>query len=46
VSGCSRFNNGYRALTRKDGRHVRLLSRNNKDLSDMYPAIVSAGKRL
>jgi bifunctional non-homologous end joining protein LigD len=37
---------GYRALLRKDGASVRLISRNDKDLSGMYPGIVTAGRRL
>src|SRR6266852_5027463 len=33
---------GYRALAIKDGARVRLLSRNQKDLTGDYPAIVAA----
>jgi bifunctional non-homologous end joining protein LigD len=37
---------GYRALLLKDGGTVRLLSRNEKDLTAMYPGIAAAGLRL
>lgn len=30
---------GYRTLARKDGRHVRLLSRNLKDATALYPGV-------
>ena len=37
---------GYRALLLKDGKQVQLLSRNEKDLTRMYPAVAVAGVRL
>ena len=37
---------GYRALLIKDGTSVRLLSRNEKDLTPMYPRIVAAAQKL
>lgn len=37
---------GYRALLIKDDASVRLLSRNEKDLSANYPDVVTAGERL
>ena len=37
---------GYRALLLKDGRQIRILSRNEKDLTAMYPGIAAAGLRL
>jgi bifunctional non-homologous end joining protein LigD len=37
---------GYRALLLKDGRQVRILSRNEKDLTRMYPGIAAAALRL
>ncbi len=37
---------GYRALVLKDGPHVRLVSRNDKDLSVDFPHVVSAAVRL
>ncbi|MDQ3622608.1 MAG: non-homologous end-joining DNA ligase [Verrucomicrobiota bacterium] len=33
---------GFRALALKDGKHVRLLSRNEKPLGDKFPEIVQA----
>jgi bifunctional non-homologous end joining protein LigD len=33
---------GYRALALKEGREVRLLSRNNKDLGGKFPEVVDA----
>src|SRR5213076_1978255 len=33
---------GYRALAAKDGSRVRLISRNQKDLTRDYPAVVVA----
>lgn len=36
---------GYRALLIKDHAHVELRSRNNKDLTAMYPGVASAGRR-
>jgi bifunctional non-homologous end joining protein LigD len=37
---------GYRALLIKDGARVEIRSRNDKDLTQMYPDIVAAGGRL
>lgn len=37
---------GYRALLLKDGPNVRILSRNQKDLTAAYPAVVAAAARL
>jgi bifunctional non-homologous end joining protein LigD len=37
---------GYRALLLKDGATVRLLSRNEKELTRMYPGIAAAGQKL
>ena len=37
---------GYRALLIKDGKHVRLRSRNDKDLTHTYPSITAAAARL
>jgi len=37
---------GYRALIVKDGEKVRLLSRNEKDLTAAYPSVAAAGRRL
>jgi bifunctional non-homologous end joining protein LigD len=37
---------GYRVLLFKDGAQVRLLSRNEKDLTAMYPGVAAAGLRL
>jgi ATP-dependent DNA ligase len=36
---------GYRALLIKDGDDVQIRSRNDKDLTAMYPGIVTAGRR-
>jgi ATP-dependent DNA ligase len=36
---------GYRALLIKDGEHVQIRSRNDKDLTAMYPGIATAGRR-
>jgi bifunctional non-homologous end joining protein LigD len=36
---------GYRALLIKDGDHVQLRSRNDKNLTAMYPGIAAAGRR-
>jgi bifunctional non-homologous end joining protein LigD len=36
---------GYRALLMKDGNHVQIRSRNDKDLTAMYPSIVAAARR-
>ena len=37
---------GYRALLLKNGSDIRILSRNEKDLTPMYPGIAAAGLRL
>jgi bifunctional non-homologous end joining protein LigD len=37
---------GYRALLFKDGARVRILSRNEKELTAMYPGLAAAGLRL
>lgn len=37
---------GYRALLRKDGERVQLISRNQHDLTRSYPAVAAAGRRL
>jgi bifunctional non-homologous end joining protein LigD len=37
---------GYRALLLKDGRQVQIFSRNEKDLTKMYPRVAAAGMRL
>lgn len=37
---------GYRALLIKDGARVRIMSRNQKDLTANYPAIAAAAARL
>lgn len=37
---------GYRALIMKDGASIRIRSRNDKDLMQMYPAVAAAGRRL
>jgi bifunctional non-homologous end joining protein LigD len=37
---------GYRALLMKDGTQIHLLSRNEKDLTPMYPGVAAAGLRL
>jgi bifunctional non-homologous end joining protein LigD len=37
---------GYRALLIKDETQIRLLSRNEKDLTPMYPGVAAAGLRL
>ena len=36
---------GYRALLIKDGEDVQIRSRNEKDLTAMYPGIATAGRR-
>src|SRR5205807_2179657 len=36
---------GYRALLIKDGDDVQIRSRNDKDLTAMYPGIAAAGQR-
>ena len=37
---------GYRALLLKDGEQVKILSRNEKDLTAMYPGVAAAGQRV
>jgi bifunctional non-homologous end joining protein LigD len=37
---------GYRALLLKDGAQICILSRNEKDLTPMYPRVAAAGLRL
>lgn|SRR5215469_1830466 len=37
---------GYRALLLRHGRQVQILSRNEKDLTLMYPTVTAAGLRL
>jgi bifunctional non-homologous end joining protein LigD len=37
---------GYRALLLKDGSLIRILSRNEKDLTQMYPTVAAAGLKL
>jgi bifunctional non-homologous end joining protein LigD len=37
---------GYRALLFKDGTRIRILSRNAKDLTPMYPGVAAAALRL
>jgi bifunctional non-homologous end joining protein LigD len=37
---------GYRALLIKDGKQLQILSRNEKDLTQMYPGIAAGGLRL
>jgi bifunctional non-homologous end joining protein LigD len=37
---------GYRALLIKDGADVRIVSRNQKDLTRTYPTVVAAGQKL
>jgi bifunctional non-homologous end joining protein LigD len=37
---------GYRALLLKDGERVQIRSRNDKDLTTMYPSVVAAVRRL
>src|SRR5688572_22375350 len=37
---------GYRALLLKDGGNVRIRSRNDKDLTNAYPSVAAAGRRL
>jgi DNA ligase D-like protein (predicted ligase) len=36
---------GYRALLIKDGENIQIRSRNDKDLTAMYPGIAAAGRR-
>jgi len=37
---------GYRALIIKDGSAIKIRSRNDKDLMQMYPAVAAASRRL
>jgi bifunctional non-homologous end joining protein LigD len=37
---------GHRAVLLKDGKRVQLRSRNDKDLTRMYPTVAAAGLRL
>ena len=37
---------GYRALLLKDGKHLEILSRNEKDLTHMYSSVAAAGLRV
>ncbi len=37
---------GYRALLLKNGKQVRILSRNQKDLTSAYASVAAAGRRL
>jgi bifunctional non-homologous end joining protein LigD len=37
---------GYRALILKDGDNVRVRSRNDKDLTNAYPSVATAARRL
>jgi bifunctional non-homologous end joining protein LigD len=37
---------GYRTIAQKDGRHVRLFSRNLKDVTAQYPSIAAAVARV
>ena len=37
---------GYRALLMKDGKQIRIRSRNDKDLTRTYPSIAAAGTKL
>lgn len=37
---------GYRALLLKGGDHIRIRSRNDKDLTGAYPSVAAAGRRL
>jgi bifunctional non-homologous end joining protein LigD len=37
---------GYRALLLKNGDHVQIRSRNDKDLTSTYPSVVASGRRL
>jgi len=37
---------GYRALLFKDGAQIRIVSRNEKDLTPMYPGVAAAGLHL
>jgi bifunctional non-homologous end joining protein LigD len=40
------MNDGYQALLLRDGKEARILSRNEKDLTHQYPALVSAALQL
>jgi bifunctional non-homologous end joining protein LigD len=37
---------GYRALLLKNGDHVQIRSRNDKDLTNTYPSVAASGRRL
>ena len=37
---------GYRALLLKNGKKVQIRSRNDKDLTNTYPSVTAAGRRL
>jgi bifunctional non-homologous end joining protein LigD len=37
---------GYRALLMKNGHHVQIRSRNDKDLTSTYPSVAASGHRL
>jgi bifunctional non-homologous end joining protein LigD len=37
---------GYRALLIKDGPRLQIRSRNDKDLTQAYPSVATAGRRL
>jgi bifunctional non-homologous end joining protein LigD len=37
---------GYRALLLKNGKHVQIRSRNDKDLTSTYPSVAASGRRL
>jgi bifunctional non-homologous end joining protein LigD len=37
---------GYRALLLKNGDHVQIRSRNDKDLTSTYPSVAASGRRL
>jgi bifunctional non-homologous end joining protein LigD len=37
---------GYRALLLKNGDHVQIRSRNDKDLTSTYPSVAAAGRRV
>ena len=37
---------GYRALLLKSGAGIELRSRNNKDLTNAYPSVLAAGRKL
>jgi len=37
---------GYRALLMKDGERLQIRSRNDKDLTQAYPSVATAGRRI